>query len=229
MYDPSTGVSRGYGFVRFSEESDMQRALVLGQNAGSGLSLHGRTLRISEASGPNNPIDAQGRERSRERSEEDGLAPLMINGGAFGNYGQPEVSPTNAYTNGQNDYRQQAYPSPYAQTPLSPNSQQFAAPGYGGRGGPMSPAMGYAHPQQMHHQQHSNGQSHTTDPNNTTVFVGGLPACISEETLKVRISIRINRLVLIFKIVFLPSLWRDYLLQDSNWKRMWIRAICSTI
>ena len=52
MCDPSTGLSRGYGFVRFGEESDMQRALLLGANSHSGLLLHGRTIRISEASGP---------------------------------------------------------------------------------------------------------------------------------------------------------------------------------
>lgn len=52
MYDPSTGLSRGYGFVRFGDENDMTRSLALGQNnSGSGLSLRGRTLRISEASG----------------------------------------------------------------------------------------------------------------------------------------------------------------------------------
>ncbi|KAH8929049.1 hypothetical protein BT69DRAFT_1212010, partial [Atractiella rhizophila] len=28
MCDPSTGLSRGYGFVRFGEENDMKRALI---------------------------------------------------------------------------------------------------------------------------------------------------------------------------------------------------------
>lgn len=64
MYDPSTGLSRGYGFVRFGDENDMTRSLALGQNSsGSGLSLRGRTLRISEASG-------SGGSRARTQSSE---------------------------------------------------------------------------------------------------------------------------------------------------------------
>ena len=156
----------------------MQRALHLGQNAGSGLSLHGRTLRISEASGPGNALDANG----RARTESDGLPPLMPSG-VYGGYGQPEPSP-NAYA----EYRSPGYATPYA-APLSPASQQFGMnpalqPGY--PRGPASPSMyGIQQLHQQPQQQSGGSQSHTTDPNNTTVFVGGLPACISEETLKV--------------------------------------------
>ena len=182
MYDPSTGISRGYGFVRFADDSDMQRALLLGQNAGSGLSLHGRTLRISEASGPGNAVDGNGRERTRSRSSD----PLSIQtGGPYHSY-QPqqhpgsELSPTPNYP----DFLSPTFPSPYApaHSPVSYNSH---TPSMAGRG-PMGQGYGghQQHPQQSHHQ--SNPAPHTTDPNNTTVFVGGLPACISEETLKVR-------------------------------------------
>ncbi|KAI9609284.1 hypothetical protein H4Q26_007234 [Puccinia striiformis f. sp. tritici PST-130] len=39
----------------------------------------------------------------------------------------------------------------------------------------------------------------SNDPSNTTVFVGGLPACISEGTLK----------------TFFPKLWRNHIRQDT--------------
>jgi hypothetical protein len=169
MYDPSTGISRGYGFVRFADETDMQRALALGQNAGSGLSLHGRTLRISEASGPGNALDGNTRERSRTRSGE-GLT--LQNGSATYNpyQQQQELSPGSNYP----EFLSPTLPVPYA-PPQSQYGQQSMGGnrqmGGGGYGG-----------------QQSTPAPHTTDPNNTTVFVGGLPACISEETLKVRLD-----------------------------------------
>lgn len=52
MGDLSTGLSRGYAFIRFGEESDMHRALALGRSKnGTGLFLRGRCIKITEASG----------------------------------------------------------------------------------------------------------------------------------------------------------------------------------
>lgn len=52
MGDLSTGLSRGYAFIRFGEESDMHRALALGRSkSGTGLFLRGRCIKITEASG----------------------------------------------------------------------------------------------------------------------------------------------------------------------------------
>ncbi|KAG0145455.1 hypothetical protein CROQUDRAFT_671752 [Cronartium quercuum f. sp. fusiforme G11] len=52
MGDLSTGLSRGYAFIRFGEESDMHRALDLGRSkTGTGMYLRGRSIKISEASG----------------------------------------------------------------------------------------------------------------------------------------------------------------------------------
>ncbi|EGG08059.1 uncharacterized protein MELLADRAFT_31610, partial [Melampsora larici-populina 98AG31] len=52
MGDLSTGLSRGYAFIRFGEESDMHRALALGRlKTGTGMYLRGRGIKISEASG----------------------------------------------------------------------------------------------------------------------------------------------------------------------------------
>ncbi|CAG8472387.1 4336_t:CDS:2 [Funneliformis caledonium] len=55
MTDPMTGMSRGYGFVRFGEESEQQRALVEMQGAFCG----NRQMRISTAT-PKNKIGLQG-------------------------------------------------------------------------------------------------------------------------------------------------------------------------
>ncbi|GAA5987519.1 hypothetical protein JCM11641_007172 [Rhodosporidiobolus odoratus] len=234
MCDPSTGLSRGYGFVRFTEESDMQRALNIGGNPNSGLQLHGRTIRISEASGPNaaggpSAMDGMGhlRERTRTRSSE----------GAFSPHHQPSPQfhqpqgyfppyPTHVPPPHMPDspYDHSHLPHPYASPPLSggPNGYHggpfspnggsgtyapaIQTPGGGGglmspplstpisARGPLSPGLagpigmgaGESLPQQQPRPQIRQQGSVPPggDPNNTTVFVGGLPACISEETLK---------------------------------------------
>ncbi|KAK4051316.1 hypothetical protein OIO90_004797 [Microbotryomycetes sp. JL221] len=161
MCDPSTGLSRGYGFVRFSDENDMHRALALGQNTGSGLSLHGRTLRISEASGPNNAVTSGG---DRDRSKARGLDQLSMPPPSMSQSKQAQdgVTPNGGGGNTP-DYLS---PSGAGPGPLTP--------GFNTRSGPLSPGSTGA----------SGGSNQASDPNNTTVFVGGLPACISEETLR---------------------------------------------
>ncbi|KAM0787941.1 hypothetical protein ACM66B_006146 [Microbotryomycetes sp. NB124-2] len=159
MCDPSTGLSRGYGFVRFSDESDMQRALALGQNTGSGLSLHGRTLRISEASGPNNNLGSSAdRDRTKARMLDNLSMPSP-----FSSLPQDGSSPIGT-------------PSGEYLTPTgfgSSSSQGALSPGFNSRSGPLGASSNAG-----------SRSNHASDPNNTTVFVGGLPACISEETLR---------------------------------------------
>jgi RNA recognition motif-containing protein len=96
MYDPSTGLSRGYGFVRFGDENDMSRSLALGQNtSGSGLSLRGRTLRISEASG-------SGGSRNRTSSGNNELENVAPNGNVVnGSNGNGHVNPPVQGKNGR--------------------------------------------------------------------------------------------------------------------------------
>ncbi|KAL1302826.1 hypothetical protein AAFC00_003161 [Neodothiora populina] len=114
MSDPISGLSRGYGFVRFSDEADQQRALTEMQ----GVYCGNRPMRISTAT---------------PKNKNAGMGP----GGAMG--GMP--------------------------------------------GGPMgmygmgAPPMGYygAAPQPM---------NQFTDPNNTTVFVGGLSGYVTEDELR---------------------------------------------
>ncbi|KAI9729327.1 MAG: hypothetical protein M1834_006998 [Cirrosporium novae-zelandiae] len=113
MTDPISGMSRGYGFVRFHDENDQQRALSEMQ----GVYCGNRPMRISTATPKN-----------------------KNNAGAPGGMGMP------------------------------------------GAGGPMgmysmgAPPMGYyGAPQPM---------NQFTDPNNTTVFVGGLSGYVTEDELR---------------------------------------------
>lgn len=135
MSDPISGQSRGYGFVRFSDEGDQQRALTEMQ----GVYCGNRPMRISTAT-PKNKAGTPGG--------------LMGPGGPGGLGGPSGLG------------------------------------GPGGPGGPMTmhghgpmgmysmgaPPMGYyGAPQPM---------NQFTDPNNTTVFVGGLSGYVTEDELR---------------------------------------------
>lgn len=110
MTDPVSGMSRGYGFVRFSDELDQQRALSEMQ----GVYCGNRPMRISTAT-PKNKSAAGGQ---------------AMPGGA---------APVGMYSMG-------------------------------------APPMGYyGAPQPM---------NQFTDPNNTTVFVGGLSGYVTEDELR---------------------------------------------
>lgn len=118
MTDPISGMSRGYGFVRFADEQDQQRALTEMQ----GVYCGNRPMRISTAT------------------------PKNKSGGA-GPAGMP---------------------MPGAMGP------GMAAPGMYSMGAP--PPLGYyGQPQPM---------NQFTDPNNTTVFVGGLSGYVTEDELR---------------------------------------------
>ncbi|KAI9719283.1 MAG: hypothetical protein M1812_003613 [Candelaria pacifica] len=114
MTDPISGLSRGYGFVRFSDEGDQQRALTEMQ----GVYCGNRPMRISTAT----PKNKSG------------------GGGPAGMGGMPGGGgPVGMYSMG-------------------------------------APPMGYyGAPQPM---------NQFTDPNNTTVFVGGLSGYVTEDELR---------------------------------------------
>ncbi|ETN42114.1 uncharacterized protein HMPREF1541_04053 [Cyphellophora europaea CBS 101466] len=123
MTDPISGMSRGYGFVRFSEEADQQRALSEMQ----GVYCGNRPMRISTAT-PKNKGGA-------------GNMNHMMGGAAAGGAG----------------------PMGYHPPPqMHPGNHQPMAPFYGGQQ-PMN---------------------QFTDPNNTTVFVGGLSGYVTEDELR---------------------------------------------
>ena len=114
MSDPITGLSRGYGFVRFSDESDQQRALQEMQ----GVYCGNRPMRISTATPKNKNQSAGG-----------AGPPMGMPGPMGGMYGM----------------------NPYGMSP------------YGAQAQPMN---------------------QFTDPNNTTVFVGGLSGYVTEDELR---------------------------------------------
>lgn len=118
MTDPISGMSRGYGFVRFADEGDQQRALTEMQ----GVYCGNRPMRISTATPKNKS-------------------------GGGGPAGMPMPGAMGA---------------------------GMAAPGMYGMGAP--PPLGYyGAPQPM---------NQFTDPNNTTVFVGGLSGYVTEDELR---------------------------------------------
>ncbi|GAA5832799.1 hypothetical protein JCM3766R1_007047 [Sporobolomyces carnicolor] len=205
MTDPSSGLSRGYGFVRFGEESDMQRALSIGLNPNSGLLLHGRTIRISEATGGANGTPGlldgaasfKDRERARTRTTSESTGLNASAPGYFPPY--PPSSQPHDYNspNGPGDYSSSPYPPPFSPSlAMSPNALQFGPPGGMSSNnspslrGPLSPSLGGGAangPREggpVRQPIPAGAVPPGGDPNNTTVFVGGLPACISEETLK---------------------------------------------
>ncbi|KAL5346999.1 hypothetical protein ACLOAV_008142 [Pseudogymnoascus australis] len=119
MTDPISGMSRGYGFVRFSDEGDQQRALTEMQ----GVYCGNRPMRISTAT---------------PKNKSGGGGPPGAMGGMPG-------------------------------APMGGNM----APGMYSMGAP--PIGYYGAPQPM---------NQFTDPNNTTVFVGGLSGYVTEDELR---------------------------------------------
>ncbi|KAK7734793.1 hypothetical protein SLS63_004213 [Diaporthe eres] len=127
MTDATTGQSRGYGFVRFADESDQQRAL----HEMQGVYCGNRPMRISTAT-------------PKQRNQN------PYNGGGHG--GQMMANPMQPGMGW-------GMPQP--------------GPFYGGGGGGYPGAgMGQAPMNQF------------TDPNNTTVFVGGLSGYVTEDELR---------------------------------------------
>ncbi|KXJ96094.1 hypothetical protein Micbo1qcDRAFT_30842 [Microdochium bolleyi] len=135
MTDQQTGQSRGYGFVRFADEQDQQRALVEMQ----GVYCGNRPMRVSPATPKN-------------RGHQGGAANQF---NQFGGHHmmQPQQAPHGGMGNNWMQPQQQ------------PNY------GYGGQGqqqGPFNPLA----------------MNQFTDPNNTTVFVGGLSGYVTEDELR---------------------------------------------
>ncbi|KAK4214799.1 hypothetical protein QBC37DRAFT_439931 [Rhypophila decipiens] len=123
MTDAMTGQSRGYGFVRFSDETDQQRALVEMQ----GVYCGNRPMRISTAT-------------PKTRSHQYG----------HGHNGGPNQ--------------------------IAPPVPGHAAP----------PPVGWGMPQFFNQPAYNPMQpmNQFTDPNNTTVFVGGLSGYVTEDELR---------------------------------------------
>ncbi|KAL2271403.1 hypothetical protein VTJ83DRAFT_774 [Remersonia thermophila] len=125
MTDAMTGQSRGYGFVRFSDEQDQQRALVEMQ----GVYCGNRPMRISTAT-------------PKTRSHQ------------YGGHGHGHNAPNPMIP----------------PVPGHPGGPMWGAPpAYYGQATPYSPMQ---------------PMNQFTDPNNTTVFVGGLSGYVTEDELR---------------------------------------------
>jgi RNA recognition motif-containing protein len=120
MSDPISGLSRGYGFVRFTDENEQQRALAEMQ----GVYCGNRPMRISTAT------------------------PKNKTGGTGGPAGGPMGAPM------------QGGPQ------MGMYNMGMGAPPMGGYYGQAQPMNQF------------------TDPNNTTVFVGGLSGYVTEDELR---------------------------------------------
>ncbi|XXG94889.1 hypothetical protein Hte_001148 [Hypoxylon texense] len=129
MTDQQTGQSRGYGFVRFSDEQDQQRALVEMQ----GVYCGNRPMRVSPAT-PKNRGNHQAGQFNQFGHQMMQQQPQQVHHNAMGNQWMQQQPPNYGYQ------------QPGTFNPLTMN--QF------------------------------------TDPNNTTVFVGGLSGYVTEDELR---------------------------------------------
>ncbi|KAF8145484.1 hypothetical protein K438DRAFT_544922 [Mycena galopus ATCC 62051] len=240
MLDPVTGVSRGYGFVRFTDEADQQRALI----EMHGLYCLSRPMRISPAtakfkppqpdplptstSAPSAypaphgypstvslPTSVSDPQQGQQQQQQSVSAPIAV----------PTTTPTGAYYPGADAGRErgsqeyinnngggQEYNSGGMGRSASGVEVEYFAQQYGGA----APSQQMSQQQQQQQQQQVVGVSaqqqqpptdewrHTaqarailgnligpngeqltsTDPYNTTVFVGGLSPLVGEDTLR---------------------------------------------
>lgn len=114
IMDLSTGLSKGYGFVKFSDPLDQQNALVEMQ----GVYLSGRAIKLDQGNNNNNNMTVSASKNNNSKSY------------------------------------------------VSTSSQQL-------------PRSQFVVPNQ-----HAPQINHFTDPNNTTVFIGGLSSSVTEDELK---------------------------------------------
>ncbi|KAJ3097359.1 hypothetical protein HK100_005379, partial [Physocladia obscura] len=170
VLDPATGMSRGYGFVKFGSEIDSQRAMteMNGQFCGS------RAMRINVATQKNKLM--QGGPTGI------GMGGMGGMGGGQGGMGQM----------GGMGMQQGYYPfnpvAMQAQMQQMQLQQQLQQPGAGPQissainGQPIAggPAFGMS--------VGTNGFNNFPDPNNTTVFIGGLSPAVGDDELRSHFS-----------------------------------------
>ncbi|KAI2472407.1 RNA-binding domain-containing protein [Annulohypoxylon bovei var. microspora] len=133
MTDQQTGQSRGYGFVRFSDEQDQQRALVEMQ----GVYCGNRPMRVSPATPKNRGHQAP----------------------QFNQFGHQMMPPAQVAHHGNMGGQWMQQQPPVGNYPYQQQQQQ----------------PGTFNPLTM---------NQFTDPNNTTVFVGGLSGYVTEDELR---------------------------------------------
>ncbi|KAG7665692.1 NGR1 [[Candida] subhashii] len=201
MTDPISGKSRCFGFVRFTDESERQRALV----EMNGVWFAGRPLRVALATPRTNTRNKYLNPQQQQQQDYGlGLGGPPPGSGAP----PPSQAPPNV---GQQEMMYMS-PVPPPMPPPSGSGQMRNAPLYGyygnqqsldmlqqqaemeayggggvGGGGGMGMDLMTSPSQQLSQQLGPGGQSNAqqpfADPNNTTVFVGGLSSEVTEPTL----------------------------------------------
>ncbi|KZV75356.1 RNA-binding domain-containing protein [Peniophora sp. CONT] len=198
MLDPVTGVSRGYGFVRFTDEADQQRALI----EMHGLYCLSRPMRISPATAKFKPQQAPDLPQVQNPPPPSALGSGLP---ALPPYPPPQsaspVSPAPINSHQPDDLQSVlsqiaaiANSSTPAPKPAPPAPHNSITASFASTPGAMSPNPGEGQEGWKHQTQvrailssliGPNGEQLTsTDPYNTTVFVGGLSPLIAEDTLR---------------------------------------------
>ncbi|KAF9651257.1 RNA-binding domain-containing protein [Thelephora ganbajun] len=202
MLDPVTGVSRGYGFVRFTEEADQQRALI----EMHGLYCLSRPMRISPATakyklpvqtvahppestmpGESTPKDVQSQTQLPPPShnvygQHCSGQPGSANTASSSSPSIPNFSSSSTLNedgrNGQSSSRPTSAPVPSYQDQSLATAQRYMVNEESWKHHAQARAI-------LSNLIGPNGeQLSSSDPYNTTVFVGGLSPLISEETLR---------------------------------------------
>ncbi|PVF99527.1 hypothetical protein CPB86DRAFT_703059 [Serendipita vermifera] len=200
MVDSVTGISKGYGFVRFTSEEDQKRALVEMQ----GLYCKSRPMRLSTATAKNKNVTTD--------DENTETMPVVVRMTPSSGPVSPPADPsrirsvTSVVAEGaasRNSQRGEYHPIMLAKIAQLSNTMGQYYPAYraganGATGGPVLPPPGLS-TSQIQQWLHANPQARSqletilgsgndpivpSDPLNTTVFVGGLSPLISEETLR---------------------------------------------
>lgn len=177
MTDPQTNTSRGYGFVRFSDESEMQRALTEMQ----GFFCGPRPMRVStatpkvKASLQSNPSNLPGPiPNSSANSSIPGIiSPSQIqsqNTGPSSTGGASSTFPAQNMSKHIQSHSQSLISSDLLLPNTFYNNNSLPS-------NPNSTSTTGLPPQQQQPNQF-------TDPNNTTVFVGGLSSSVTEDDLR---------------------------------------------
>lgn len=149
MTDPQTNVSRGYGFVRFADESEQQRALT----EMNGMYCGSRPLRVQPATpkGKNTGTGSQLMMNQNVNNANVAL-PGFVQQPAVAQSTNPSIAVGN-----QN------------KLPFQNNNVNF----FGNNTAPVNGSAVNVQPLNQY-----------TDPNNTTVFVGGLSSTVTEDELR---------------------------------------------
>ncbi|KAG9118638.1 RRM protein, partial [Ceratobasidium sp. 392] len=209
MVSPETGVSKGYGFVRFTDEADQQRALIEMQ----GLYCLSRPMRLSHATAKTKPGAANGGAGGGYAQDE--LDPYLTPGAGRGHemyarlgldmYGRHHsVSGPSAHELGHHYARSADYTNAVPPRARSVDAEELfnsetgrvlgmegsrmmgvdSARVLGVEGARGGGGGGLSDAAKLESARALLGVLNSADPYNTTVFVGGLSGLIAEETLR---------------------------------------------